>query len=177
MTDGSRTFETLVAPWLDAGYNLARWILKDEVAADDALQEAALRAYRHLANLRGDDPKPWFLGIVRNVCFTLLRRRQEMREIQGLDDAELEQHQWNQGLSAEDPTISLSRRDEMNKVDLAIQSLSEDLREVLVLRELEGLSYAEIAQVTEVPIGTVMSRLARARARLRSVLLPSEQGH
>lgn len=176
MTDSKRSFDTLIAPWLDAGYNLARWILKDETAADDALQDAALRAYRYLDSLRGGDPKPWFLGIVRNVCFTHFRRRQELQEIQGLEEAEIEQHQWSQGLSGNDPAVDLSRRDEMNLVDVALQSLSADLREVIVLRELEGLSYTEIAQVTAVPIGTVMSRLARARTRLRSALLPSEQG-
>jgi RNA polymerase sigma-70 factor (ECF subfamily) len=176
MPDSTRAFDTLIAPWLDAGYNLARWLLRDETAADDALQDAALRAYRYLDNLREGDPKPWFLGIVRNVCMTHFRRKQELQEIHGLEDAEIEHHQWHQGLSGDDPAADLSRRDDMKRVDVALQSLSAELREVVVLRELEGLSYAEIAQVTEVPLGTVMSRLARARTRLRAALLQSEQG-
>lgn len=177
MSDSTaRSFDDLIAPWLDAGYGLARWILKDENAADDALQDAALRAYRHLESLRGTDPKPWFLSIVRRVCFTHLQRRQELQEVNGLEDVEIEQAQLSQGMMVEDPVVDLSRRDEMNRVDAALQSLGADLREVVVLRELEGLSYAEIAQVTEVPLGTVMSRLARARTKLRSILLSSEQG-
>jgi RNA polymerase sigma factor (sigma-70 family) len=163
-------FEAAVLPWLDAGYNLARWLLRDEAAAEDAVQEAALRAYRYLHALRGADARPWFLGIVRNTCFTYLQQRSGRPERSGYDDDTLESLQLDAGMTAPDPGAALDRSRARVRIDTAIGALTPALREVIVLREIEGLAYAEIAQVAAIPIGTVMSRLARARSSLRALL-------
>ncbi|MBV8500654.1 MAG: sigma-70 family RNA polymerase sigma factor [Paucibacter sp.] len=167
MTTPSQRFELLVLPHLDAAHNLARWLLRDAPAAEDAVQEAALRALRYLASLReGEDARPWFLAIVRNACFSALARQQGRAELTGLDDSD-----WDAlpGSTPEPPQL-LSRRRERDAVDRAIAALSPALREVIVLRELEELDYRSIAQVAGVPVGTVMSRLSRARARLKELL-------
>lgn len=166
----ARDFETLIEPWLDAGYNLARWLLRDDTAADDVLQEAAIKAFRFLGDLRADDARAWFLGIVRNACYTHLQRQRDHPERNGFDDEALADLHWQAGLQAPDPAALLSQQHELNRVDQALQALPPDLREVIVLRELEGLPYTEIAQVAAIPVGTVMSRLSRARARLKALL-------
>ncbi len=168
-------FETRVLPHLDAAYNLARWLLRDERAAEDAVQEAALRAFRYLGSLRGDDAKPWLLGIVRNTCFTMFERQRDAPEQIGLEDAGIEVEQIA-APSASDPAAAVQRNDECARVDAAIRALPPALREVIVLRELEGLEYSEIARVASVPIGTVMSRLSRAREKLRASLLHAGVG-
>ncbi|MGE5337473.1 MAG: sigma-70 family RNA polymerase sigma factor, partial [Gemmatimonadota bacterium] len=139
-------FETRVLPHLDAAYNLARWLLRDERAAEDAVQEAALRAFRYLGSLRGDDAKPWLLGIVRNTCFTMFERRRDAPEQIGLEDAGIEVEQIAEPSASADPAATLERRDERARVDAAIRALPPALREVIVLRELEGLEYSEIAR-------------------------------
>ncbi|XHS76361.1 sigma-70 family RNA polymerase sigma factor [Burkholderiaceae bacterium UC74_6] len=166
MTPGQR-FETLVLPHLDAAHNLARWLLRDAAAAEDAVQEAALRALRYLSGLReGEDARPWFLAIVRNTCFTALARQQGRAELTGLDDSD-----WEALPStAPEPPQLVSRQRERDAIDRAIAALSPVLREVIVLRELEELDYRSIAQIAGVPVGTVMSRLSRARARLKELL-------
>ncbi|WP_077036658.1 sigma-70 family RNA polymerase sigma factor [Pelomonas sp. KK5] len=164
MTPG-RHFETAVLPHLDAAHNLARWLLRDAAAAEDAVQEAALRALRYLGSLRaGEDARPWFLAIVRNCCFSALERR-------GAEPGALDDDEW-EALpgSAHEPTQALDRRREREAVDAAIAALPPLLREMIVLRELEELDYRSIAQVAGVPIGTVMSRLSRGRARLKELL-------
>jgi len=166
----ARSFEAAVLPCLDSAYNLARWLLHDDAAAEDAVQESALRALRYFASLREGNARPWFLGIVRNACYSYLAERQARHEHAGLEDEAFETLQWSAGLSAPDPAAALERGRERERVDAAIRALPPPLREVVVLRELEGLDYAEIAQVASIPIGTVMSRLSRARSRLRSVL-------
>lgn len=158
-------------PHLDAAYNLARWLLKDERAAEDAVQESALRAFRYLGSLRGQDAKPWLLGIVRNTCFTMFKRRRDAPDHVDLEDAAAEVEQIADQRPDADPAAALQRQGERARVDAAIRALTPPLREVIVLREIEGLEYAEIAVVAAIPIGTVMSRLARARARLREALL------
>jgi RNA polymerase sigma factor (sigma-70 family) len=166
-----RNFESAVLPWLDSGYNLARWLLRDDAAAEDVVQEASLRAFRYFASLRGSEARPWFLGIVRNACFTYLRERNGRLEQLGFEDDAMEALQYSAGLSAPDPMDTLNRERKRELVDAAIRALSPAQREVIVLRELEGLEYAEIAQVTSIPIGTVMSRLSRARSNLKISLL------
>ncbi|MDE2613118.1 MAG: sigma-70 family RNA polymerase sigma factor [Burkholderiales bacterium] len=163
-------FEARLLPHLDAAYNLARWLLRDERAAEDAVQEAALRALRYLGSLRGDDAKPWLLGIVRNTCFTMAGRRRDAPEQFALDDVGLELERIAEPDARGDPVAALERREQGARVDAAIRALSPALREVIVLRELEELDYAQIARVLSIPIGTVMSRLARARERLRVTL-------
>ena len=163
-------FDTRVLPHLDAAYNLARWLLRNEQAAEDAVQEASMRAFRYIASLRGDDARPWLLGIVRNTCFSMLERQRNGPDMVEFDEAEFEAALGSAEHSTSDPPALLQRQRTRTTVDAAIRALSPALREVIVLREFEDLEYAEIARVVGVPIGTVMSRLSRAREKLRSAL-------
>ncbi len=166
--DASRRFEAEVLPHLDAAFNLARWLLRDDAAAEDAVQEAALRALRYIGSLRAGAARPWFLAIVRNACFAQMG--QAGSELTGFEDEHFETLHAAATGTAPDPAETLAQRRERAAVDAAIRALPPVFREVIVLRELEGLAYDEIAQVAGVPQGTVMSRLARARERLRAAL-------
>jgi RNA polymerase sigma-70 factor (ECF subfamily) len=163
-------FEATVLPLLDAGHNLARWLLRDPAAAEDAVQESVLRALRYFHALEGPQARPWFLGIVRNTCFSQLERQRSRGERAGLEDEELDLLQFERGRHAPDVAAEVGTRQERVLVDAAIRALSAPLREVIVLRELEGLEYREIAEIAGVPIGTVMSRLSRGRSRLKTLL-------
>jgi RNA polymerase sigma-70 factor (ECF subfamily) len=165
----ARDFEAVVLPHLDAAFNLARWLVRDAHAAEDIVQEACLRAYRYFGSLRGGDARPWLLGIVRNGCFDWLERRRSAPDLVELDD-ELAHSHPELADAGPTPDAALERERTRVRVDAAIMALAPPFREVIVLRELEGLSYAEIAQVASVPVGTVMSRLSRARADLKSRL-------
>jgi RNA polymerase sigma-70 factor (ECF subfamily) len=165
-----QAFETLVLPHLDAAYNLARWLLRSEQAAEDAAQEASMRALRYIGTLRGDDARPWLLGIVRNTCFTMLERTRNQPQWVDFDDAEFEAALVEAPQHGADPVLQLQQQRVRLQVDAAIRALSPPLREVIVLREFEDLDYAQIAKIVAVPIGTVMSRLARAREKLRAAL-------
>jgi len=165
-----QAFETLVLPHLDAAYNLARWLLRSEQAAEDAAQEASMRALRYIGTLRGDDARPWLLGIVRNTCFTMLERTRNQPQWVDFDDAEFEAALVEAPQHGADPVLQLQQQRIRLQVDAAIRALSPPLREVIVLREFEDLDYAQIAKIVAVPIGTVMSRLARAREKLRAAL-------
>jgi RNA polymerase sigma-70 factor (ECF subfamily) len=165
-----QAFETLVLPHLDAAYNLARWLLRSEQAAEDAAQEASMRALRYIETLRGDDARPWLLGIVRNTCFTMLERTRNQPQWVDFDDAEFEAALVEAPHHGADPVLQLQQQRIRLQVDAAIRALSPPLREVIVLREFEDLDYAQIAKIVAVPIGTVMSRLARAREKLRAAL-------
>ena len=151
-------FEAVVLPQLDAAYNLARWLTHDPVLAQDIVQDAVLRALAYFATYRGGDPRAWFLAIVRNAAYATLRATPAASTI----DTHAEQHPD----PAPDPEATLARNQNLAHLQHAIAALPLELRECLVLRELEGLSYKEIAVVTAVPIGTVMSRLWRARQTL-----------
>jgi RNA polymerase sigma factor (sigma-70 family) len=166
----ARSFESAVLPWLDAGYSLARWLLRDEAAAEDVVQEASLRAFRYFASLRGEQARPWFLSIVRNACYTHMQARSNRPEQPGFEDDALEALQYSAGLTAPDPAQLADDARRRSLVDAAICALPAPLREVIVLRELEDLEYAEIALVAAVPLGTVMSRLSRARSHLKTAL-------
>lgn len=160
------TFEHLMLPHLDAAYNLARWLLRDEHAAEDAVQDACLRAYRALDRFRGGDGRAWLLTIVRNVCYTQMRQKQRTPAPEPFVDeahGSTEDHAESNALLWRETKTDLLRR--------ALDQLPAEFREVIVLHELEGLAYREIAHVTEVPIGTVMSRLARARRKLQTEVL------
>jgi RNA polymerase sigma-70 factor (ECF subfamily) len=135
-----------------------------------------MRAFRYIDSLRGDDPRPWWLGIVRNTCFTMLERRRNGPDMVVLEDAELEVAQGAAERSTSDPAALLEQSHLRARLDAAIRELSPLLREVIVLREFEDLEYAEIASIIAVPIGTVMSRLSRAREKLRAALAPSSMG-
>jgi RNA polymerase sigma factor (sigma-70 family) len=167
-------FQERVLPYLDAAHNLARYLLRDPQDAEDAVQDAFLRAIRHFDGFRGTDGRAWLLTIVRNTCFTRLRDRRAGREIVEFDE---ELH------TAEDTTpgadVEMARQATTRSVREALDRLAVEYREVLVMRELEELSYKEIAQVCDVPIGTVMSRLARGRKQLALILEtpePKEMG-
>lgn len=171
-----QAFESLVLPHLDAAYNLARWLLRNDQAAEDAVQDAALRALRYIDSLRGADARPWLLGIVRNTCFSAMERVRNAPQQVDFDEAEYEAALGERAPRANDPVAELQRRNAQREVDAAIRALSPPLREVIVLREFEDLDYAQIAQIAGVPIGTVMSRLARAREKLRGILSQTTLG-
>ncbi|PZP51076.1 MAG: RNA polymerase subunit sigma [Azospira oryzae] len=171
--DKNRRFERLLIPHIDAAYSLAWWILRDHDRAEEAVQEAFLRAYRFFDSFHGGEGKAWLLGIVRNTCYTLYGRERLEREHEAFDE---ELHTPNgpaqeaEGLPLADPEVEAIRNAERALVSRAIEQLPAEFREVLVLRELEGLSYKEIAKIASIPIGTVMSRLARARALVQRML-------
>jgi RNA polymerase sigma-70 factor, ECF subfamily len=158
-------FEQRVVPLLDDAYTLARHLLRDEHDAQDVVQEAYLRAWRHFPDFREGDEKAWLLTIVRNCCYTW-RRGQHGRDAVPYDD---ERH----GLRESDRVATDARAvagSERENLTSAVAKLPREFREAIVLREIEGFSYREIARITGVPIGTVMSRLARGREHLRRSL-------
>jgi RNA polymerase sigma-70 factor (ECF subfamily) len=160
-------FESTVLVHLDSAYNLARWLVRSEHDAQDVVQEACLRALRSFDTFRGGDARCWLLKIVRNTCCTWLERNRR-NEPEPLMDVELEQF----ASEAADPHLQMIRRVDAEQVREAIDQLPAVFREIVVLRDLEGLSYKEIAVVAAAPIGTVMSRLARARKQLEERLAP-----
>jgi len=173
-----RRFTELMLPHLDAAYNFARHLLRDPAAAEDVVQEAYLRAYRGFSGYRGGEPKAWLLSIVRNCAFSWSQaERGRTAGAYSLDfgrgDAPAGPEQLGDP-GQETPEAAMVRRGEIEAVRAAIADLPEPFRETLVLRELEELPYKEIAAVTAAPIGTVMSRLARARALLAEALKPEE---
>ncbi|QGZ61616.1 RNA polymerase sigma factor [Paraburkholderia acidisoli] len=168
----SRRFQALALPHLDAAYNLARWLSRNPGDAEDIVQEAFLRAFRFFDAFRGDAARPWLLAIVRRVWYDEWRRRAGAEEVAPFDelrdDAPLEG--WETG--GVDPETLAIRAENARHVQDALLRLPVEYREVLVLRELEDLEYREIAAIADVPIGTVMSRLARGRRRLAALLAP-----
>jgi RNA polymerase sigma factor (sigma-70 family) len=156
-------FEQLVLPHLDSAVNLARWLLRNRADADDVVQEAMLRAYRFFERFRGGDARAWLLQIVRNSCYSWLQKNRPA-ELMTEFDEELHQH------PAPTPETLATQADERQRLLRALESLPPRSREVLVLRELEGCSYQEIAEIAGIPIGTVMSTLSRARGRLQRTL-------
>ena len=166
----ARGFEAAVLPHLDSAYQLARWLLRDDNSAEDAVQEASLRAFRYFRDVRGEDARAWFLAIVRNVCFTHLAQRKDRLDQTGLEEHELEELQFEAGLRAPGPDIAVQQSRQKLLVDAALRALTPILREVIVLRELEDMGYEAIATVVGIPVGTVMSRLSRARLRLKELL-------
>jgi len=162
-------FEQTVLSNLDAAYNLARWLTRDDRDAEDVVQDACLRAFRFFDSFHGGDSRAWLLTIVRHTCYTWLRKNRA-HELVPLDE---ELDGVETGLNPEELLLHNADQQLLRK---AVQELPIEFREVIILRELEGLSYKEIASVTGVPLGTVMSRLARARKRLQhSLTSPVEQ--
>jgi RNA polymerase sigma-70 factor (ECF subfamily) len=164
MDERVRRFERLVVPHLGAAFNLARWLTRNDHDAQDIVQDASLRALRFLDGLRGEDARPWLLGIVRNTTWTWLQanRPAEVNIREADADGELQVP----APSRDEPETRAIQRAEARLLNEAITALPPPLREVIVLRELEDLAYREIAHIADIPIGTVMSRLARARRLL-----------
>jgi len=158
-------FENSVLPHLDAAYNLARWLTRNDQDAEDMVQEAYLRAFRFFGGFRGGDARAWLLKIVRNTCYTQLQNNRP-QELATTFDEEI--HSEDDG--SMNPETLLLRSADSQSLRHALEELPVNFREVLVLHELEGLSYSEIAEVSNIRLGTVMSRLSRARERLRQSL-------
>ena len=158
-------FEEVAIPHLDAAYNLARWFTRNEKDAEDVVQEAYLRALRHFGGFQGGDARPWLLAIVRNTYYTWFRQNRVSER-----EANFEDEIYMQTSDELDPEMLLIREADNEMLRRALHSLPEEFREVIVLREFEELSYKEIAEVVQIPVGTVMSRLARARGRLKEII-------
>jgi len=168
INDRSRSarFESQMLPFMSEGYNLARWIMKDESDARDATQDAYVKAFRYFESFHGDSGRAWLLRIVRNVCYDALRARDSHRNIMSLDKEMV--------AAAADPkpapNVIVIREATQLRVRAALEALPLEFRTVIILRELDGFSYKEISGIVGVPIGTVMSRLSRARQQLGTLL-------
>ncbi len=172
-------FERLMLPQLPAAYNLARWMMRHPADADDMVQDAYLKAFRGFDRFAGDSAKGWILSIVRNTCLTALKRDSRARNVVRLDIVSGRGEQIDPAAIPDpraNPEEHLAQMRERERVRAAVARLPDHLRDIVVLREFEDLSYAEIAEIMEIPAGTVMSRLARARERLRQ-MLAEDEGH
>jgi len=158
-------FEKTVLPHLDAAYNLARWLAGNDHDAQDVAQEASLRAFKYFASFRGDNPRAWLLSIVRNSFYTWLRKNRPPEKAVEMTDDILEIEDTSAAVELVNPQFA-----DADAVRRAIAELPVEFREIVILREMEGFSYKEIAELAEVPLGTVMSRLARARKLLQKSL-------
>ena len=175
-----RRYREVVLPHLDSAFNLARWLARNDQDAEDIVQEAFLRAYRFFDSFHGDDARPWIMGIVRNTFYTWYQQQRAQRQSTQFDedlhsgtavDASAVQR------SDDNPETLLLHKDAQRQFHRALSALPEEFREVLVMRELEDLSYKDIAGIVGIPVGTVMSRLARGRKRLAQVLGASDRTH
>ena len=162
---GRPDFEQVFLPHLDAAYNLARWLLRNDQDAEDAVQEAYMRAYKAFARFRGGDGKAWFMTILRNVCYTTIKK------LRNHETPEPFNEEIHQPLAESEMQETFRQKANAESLYGALEKLPDEFREVIVLHDLEGLAYKEIAAVVSIPIGTVMSRLARARGRLRTEII------
>jgi RNA polymerase sigma factor (sigma-70 family) len=160
-----QSFEELMLPHLDAAHNLARWLLRNEQDAEDVVQEAYLRAFRSFAGFHGSNGRAWLLTIVRNTSYTLLKKNRAVELTTTFDE---EVHASGQELAS--PAKILEHAEDAELIKNAMDELPEEFREILTLRHQEGLSYKEIGEILKIPVGTVMSRLARARGKLKEYL-------
>jgi RNA polymerase sigma-70 factor (ECF subfamily) len=158
-------FEQAVLPYLDAAYNLARWLTHNQQDAEDVVQEAYLRAFRFFPGFRGGDARAWLMKIVRNTCYSWLHANRPLQ-----DATEFDESLFPPDSRVPNPEEVVLQKDSGTLVRKALENLPRNFREVLILRELEGMSYREIADITGIPAGTVMSSLSRARGRLRQAL-------
>jgi RNA polymerase sigma factor (sigma-70 family) len=175
MDEKRARFESQVLPHLDSAYRFARWLSYAPGDADDVVQEAVLRAFRAFDTLRGSDVKAWLMAIVRNCHSTALKQRQR-RAFVPLPEENDARDGYAMTATTPDPESDSIRRDEQRTLDRLIAALPEEHRTVLMLREIEEMDYRQIAMVTNVPIGTVMSRLARSRAALKARWLQEAEG-
>jgi RNA polymerase sigma factor (sigma-70 family) len=158
-------FEQAILPHLDVVYNLAHWLMRNEQDAQDVAQEAYLLAFRFFPCFRGGEARAWLLKIVRNTCYTWLHANRPLQ-----DAAEFDENVFSPDSRAPNPEEAVLQNDSNTLVRKALEKLPPNFRKVLILRELEGMSYRKIADITGMPAGTVMSSLSRARGRLRQVL-------
>ena len=169
MPDHVASFEQLVLPHLQAAYNLARWLLRNDQDAEDVMQEASVRAFRSFDGIRGNNPRAWLLAVVRNSAYTFLQQNRA-RQLATEFDEDLHVEQALSARAPETPEVLLLRSAQQRVLNEAVEALPIEFREVFVLREMEELSYREIADVARIPIGTVMSRLSRARRQLQAAV-------
>jgi RNA polymerase sigma-70 factor, ECF subfamily len=171
----ARRFRDAALPHLDEAYTLARYLLRDPTDAEDAVQECYLRAFKHFDGYRGPAMKPWLFAILRNVCRAEFARRASTptSTIEDAPDDAAQTPLWHE--AQETPEAQMLRRWDADTIRRLVSALAEPFRETFVLREINNLSYREIADVIEAPVGTVMSRLARARAMLRSAWMAEEE--
>jgi RNA polymerase sigma factor (sigma-70 family) len=167
MDDKRARFDAQVMPHLDAAYRFARWLSRSPSDADDIVQESILRAFRGFDTLRGSDVKAWLMAIVRN-CHSTALKQQQRRGFVPLPEEDDARDGYAMTATAPDPENAAMRRDEQRTLNRLMAALPEEHRTVLVLREIEEMDYRQIALITNVPIGTVMSRLARSRAALKA---------
>jgi len=158
-------FEQAILPHLDAAYNLARWLTRNDHDAQDMVQDASLRAFKFFDGFHGVDARAWLLTIVRNTCYTWLEQNRRGQAMTSFDE---EIHTVEE--DALNPSALALKSGDREMLKQSLEQLPAEFREVIVLRDLEELSYKQIAEVINVPLGTVMSRLARARARLKGIL-------
>jgi RNA polymerase sigma factor (sigma-70 family) len=175
MDDKRRRFEAQVLPHLDAAYRFARWLSRSPSEADDLVQDAVLRAFRGFDGLRGSDAKAWLFTIIRNCHFTTQRQQQRRAFVPLPEDYDEEDGDAMVAATPDPEAVSISR-DQGRALERVLAELPEEQREVLVLREIEDMDYRDIAAITNVPIGTVMSRLSRARAALKARWLTTVEG-
>ena len=160
-------FEQVFLPHLDAAYNLARWLLRNDQDAEDAVQDAYLRAYKAFSRFRGGDGKAWLMTILRNVCYTTIKKSRSRETSEPFDE------EIHQAAGQTEMREAFRQKADAEALQGALEKLPEEFREIIVLHDLEGLAYKQIATVIGIPIGTVMSRLARARGRLRAEIVAS----
>jgi RNA polymerase sigma-70 factor (ECF subfamily) len=171
----AQRFRDAALPYLDDAYTLARYLLRNPVDAEDAVQECYLRALKHFDSYRGPAMKPWLLAILRNVCRAEFARRAGSHTAD-LDDMPEDAEQtplWHE--PPETPETQMLKERDASAIRQMVEALAEPFRETFILREMQNLSYREIADIVAAPVGTVMSRLARARAMLRSAWLAGEE--
>lgn len=169
--DDNARFRSVVMPHIDEAYRLAHWLTGNRTDAEDVVQDASLRAFRAIREFAGGNPRAWLLSIVRNTAYSWLRKNRPATVVTVEDLAAVELEQSNPSdPNSDTPEAALIAKVDTEQLRAAIAALPSPFRETLVLRDVEGLDYREIAEATEVPIGTVMSRLARARRRLISTI-------
>ena len=160
-------FEQVFLPHLDAAYNLARWLLRNDQDAEDAVQEAYMRAYKAFDRFRGGDGKAWLMTILRNVCYTMIKKLHSHETPEPFDE------ELHQPMAEAEMQEALRQKANAESLHAALAKLPDEFREIIVLHDIEGFAYKEISSIAGIPIGTVMSRLARARGRLRDVIVAS----
>jgi RNA polymerase sigma-70 factor (ECF subfamily) len=177
VSDERTRFANVVLPHLGDAYALARWLARNDSDAEDIVQEACLRAFRGIAGFGNVNPRGWVLSIVRNTAYTWLKKHRDPKvvAVDNVEDVERAGTALDLDLGPASPEASLIEQADAARLEAAIAGLPIEFRETLVLREVEGLDYRTIAEITGVPIGTVMSRLARARRRLMVQLGKEEQ--